>query len=263
MIRKALEVLPGGNRWCAELGAWDGRYLSNTHRLMEEEEWSGVFIEADGDRFPELQATYYGNERAICVNAFAHFEGPQTLDALLSRTPIPSDFDLLSIDVDGTDWHLWRSLARYRPKLIVIEFNATIPNDIDYVQPADPAVHHGNSLAALVRLGRDKGYELVGVSDFNAFFVASELFPLFELEDNSVDAIHTNRSYQTRVFQLFDGTLAWDGCTRLIWPNVDLDPQRLQLFPRRLRYLVGTEPNLRVRRWRERYLRLMRRLLSP
>jgi hypothetical protein len=263
MIRKALELVPDGNTWCAELGAWDGRYLSNTHRLMDEEGWSGVFIEADSDRFSELQATYRGNERAICLNAFAHFHGPETLDTLLGRTPIPKDFDLLSIDIDGNDWQLWRSLEQYRPKLIVIEFNATIPNDIDFVQPDDTAVHQGNSLAAFVRLAREKGYELVGVSDFNAFFVTSELFPRFELDDNSVDAIHTNRAYQTRVFQLFDGTLGWDGCTRLIWPNVELDPKRLQLFPRRLRYLIGTEPSLKVRRWRERYLRLLRRLLSP
>ncbi len=263
MIRKALEVLPDGPRWCVELGAWDGRFLSNTHRLMAEEDWSGVFIEADAERFRDLLATYGGNDHAVCLNAFAHFEGPDNLDGLLERTPIPEEFDLLSIDIDGNDWHLWRSLVRYRPRLVVVEFNATIPNDIDYVQPADTAVHHGNSLAAFVRLGREKGYELVAASDFNAFFVVRELFPRFELEDNSIDTIHSNRAFQTRVYQMFDGTLCWDGCTRLIWPNVDLDPGRLQPFPRRLRYLIGTEPSLRLRWWRERYLSLLRRVLSP
>jgi hypothetical protein len=262
MIRKALEVLPEGPRWCVELGAWDGRYLSNTHRLMAEEGWSGVFIEGAETRCQELRETYLGNERAHCINAFASFSGADTLDELLASTPIPEDFDLLSLDVDGNDYHLWNSLRRYRPRMVVVEFNATIPNDIDWVQQADPDVHHGSSLAAFVRLGREKGYELVATSDFNAFFVDRPYFERFGIADNSIDAIHTNREFQTRLFQLYDGTICLDGCTRLLWQNVDLKPERLQLIPKRLRYLPGTEPTTRLVRWRNRYLTVLRRLLG-
>ena len=64
--------------------------------------------------------------------------------------------------------------------------------------------------------------------------------------DNSIDAIHTNRAFQTRVFQLYDGTVCWDGCTRMLWHDVDLRPERLQLIPKRLRYLPGTERTARI-----------------
>src|SRR4051794_33713444 len=37
MIRRALEILPDLSKWCVEFGAWDGRFSSNTHRLMDEE----------------------------------------------------------------------------------------------------------------------------------------------------------------------------------------------------------------------------------
>jgi hypothetical protein len=262
MIRKALDVLPEGPQWCVELGAWDGRYLSNTHRLMDEEGWSGVFIEADAERFRDLQATYRDNERAVCLNAFARFEGADTLDTLLAATPIPEDFGFLSLDVDGTDWHLWHSLTRYRPRLVVVEFNATIPNDIDWVQEADPEVRQGSSLAAFVRLGREKGYELIATSDFNAFFVRREHVELFGLDDNSIDAIHTNRAFQTRVFQLYDGTVCWDGPTRLLWHDLDLDPERLQPLPKRFRYYPGSEPSDRVLLWKRRYLSALRRILG-
>jgi hypothetical protein len=262
MIRKALEVLPQGPRWCVELGAWDGRHLSNTHRLMTEYGWSGVFIEGDADRFGDLRATYRDNERAHCINAFASFHGANTLDDLLASTPIPEDFDVFSLDVDGNDFHLWSSLGRYRPRLVVVEFNATFPNDVDWVQAADPDVHHGASLAAFVRLGREKGYELIATSDFNAFLVDAAYFEHFGLEDNSIDAIHTNREFETRVFQLYDGTLLWDGCTRMLWQNVELRPERLQPIPKRLRYLPGTEPTGRLVQWRARYLRVLRKLLG-
>jgi hypothetical protein len=262
MIRRALEVLPAGPRWCVELGAWDGHHLSNTHRLMAEDEWSGVFIEGNADRAQELRATYRGNDRAHCINAFASFRGSATLDVLLGSTPIPEDFDVLSLDIDGNDFHVWRSMERYRPRLVVVEFNATIPNDIDWVQEADPDVHQGASLAAFVRLGREKGYELIATSDFNAFFVDGAYFDRFGIDDNSIDAIHTNRAFQTRVFQLYDGTLCWDGCTRLIWHDVELRSERLQLIPKRLRYLPGTEPTTRLVQWRVRYLKLLRRVLG-
>jgi hypothetical protein len=262
MIQKALEVLPEGSRWCVELGAWDGRHLSNTHRLMAEDGWSGVFIEGAPTRFTELCETYRGNDRAHCVNAFASFHGSNTLDDLLASTPIPEHFDLLSLDVDGNDFHLWRSLERHHPRLVVVEFNATIPNDIDWVQEADPDVHQGSSLAAFVRLGRDKGYELVATSDFNAFFVDAAYFELFGIDDNSIDAIHTNRAFQTRVFQLYDGTLCWDGCTTMLWQDVQMRPERLQVIPKRLRYLPGTEKTGRMVQWRRRYLSLLRRFLG-
>jgi hypothetical protein len=262
MIRKAFEVLADGSRWCVELGAWDGRYFSNTHRLMVEDGWSGVFIEADPERFRDLQATYGANERAVCLNAYARFSGSDTLDDLLASTEVPEDFDLLSLDVDGNDFHLWSSLTRFRPRLVVVEFNATFPNDVDWAQAADPDVHHGSSLAAFVRLGREKGYELLATSDFNAFFVRRDLFDRFGIADNSIDAIHTNRAYQTRVFQLFDGTVQWEGCTRLIWQDVQLRSERLQPIPRRLRYLPGTEPSPRVVTLRLLYRRVLRAILG-
>ena len=64
------------------------------------------------------------------------------------------------------------------------------------------------------------------------------------------------------MFQLYDGTLCWDGCTRLLWENLDVRAERLQLVPKRLRYLPGTEPSPRLAQVRSRYLGFVRRLVG-
>lgn len=255
MIRHALGVLPSTGRWCVELGAWNGKFCSNTHRLMSEEGWSGVFIEADADKFQELQETYAGNPRAECVHALVDFTG-RDLDSVLARTGIPREFDVLSLDVDGNDIHLWESLSGYQPTLVVIEFNPTIPNDILFVQPADMAVHQGSSLAAIVELASAKGYELVATTEVNAFFVREALLPLFDIPDNSLDALRPGRKHETRVFQLFDGTLCWDGPTQLLWHGVRFSQP--QIIPRCLRSLPGTESSPAKRQARKRYVAFLR-----
>jgi hypothetical protein len=232
MIRHALGVLPSTGRWCVELGAWNGKFCSNTHRLMSEEGWSGVFIEADADKFQKLQETYAGNPLAECVHALVDFTG-RDLDSVLARTGIPRE-----------------------PTLVVIEFNPTIPNDILFVQPADMAVHQGSSLAAIVELASAKGYELVATTEVNAFFVREALLPLFDIPDNSLDALRPGREHETRVFQLFDGTLCWDGPTELLWHAVRFSQP--QIIPRCLRSLPGTESSPAKRQARKRYVAFLR-----
>ena len=40
-----------------EFGGWDGIYLSNCRKLFDEG-WSGMFIEADSNKFEELKNNY-------------------------------------------------------------------------------------------------------------------------------------------------------------------------------------------------------------
>lgn len=49
-----------------------------------------------------------------------------TLDAIFSNTPIPKDFDILSIDIDSNDFAVWNSFEKYSPKIVIIETNSSI-----------------------------------------------------------------------------------------------------------------------------------------
>jgi len=225
-----------GNRWCVEFGAYDGKHLSNTYNLLANKSWSGVPIEASPKRFKKLLETYGGNKKIFPINALVDFEGKNSLDNLLASTPIPKDFNLLSIDIDGNDYHVWDSLKLYHPKVVVIEFNPSIPNDVEYVQKKDWSVNHSNSLLALYNLGKRKGYELVACTHLNAFFVAKEYYPLFEIKDNRPKILYTDTSAQMRIFQAYDGTLVLQGCQKLLWHlNYPIKQEKMQVLPRYLR----------------------------
>jgi hypothetical protein len=228
---------PSHARWCVEFGAWDGKKFSNTANLLLNENWHGVMIEAEPGKFKELTACYAGNSKVACLNEWVTFEGAGSLDSLLAKTAIPEKFDLLSIDIDGNDIHIWDSLKKYRPRVVVIEFNPSIPHNISWAQARDMSVRQGSSLKAIVELGRAKGYELVCVTELNAIFVLRELFAAFGISNNSMDELHKDTQYITQVFQLYDGTLVWHGCKQMLWHGVPIKDEKMQVLPAELRFL--------------------------
>lgn len=235
VIEKIFEIIGENSHWCVDLGALNGKHGSNVWHLIKEKNWSGALIEADRTQFERLQKEYAGIDRAHCINAFVSFEGDDSLDKIFARTPLPLAFDLFSLDIDGNEYHLWDSLTEYRPRVMLVEFNPTIPNEVAFIQPRDMEVFQGSSLRALVELGKRRGYELVAANEVNAFFVSKELFPKFGISDNSIDALHTDRRYETKLFQLYDGTLHISGYDRLLWHKLPIDVEKLQVLPPRLR----------------------------
>jgi len=236
VIEKIFDVVGVTSKWCVELGALNGVHDSNVWSLLNHKGWSGVLIEADITNYKKLQSLYENEKNVVCRNEFVGFEGAHTLDAVLSRTPLPKEFDLLSLDIDGNEYHVWESMTEYSPRVAIIEFNPSIPNDIDFVQPRNMDVFQGSSLRALVRLGKRKEYELVSVTGVNAIFVKKEVFPLFKIKNNSLENLYTDTSAYTRLFQLYDGTLVLSGCDRLLWHKKKIRAEDIQVVPKRKRY---------------------------
>lgn len=248
IIERIFNIVGERSRWCVELGALNGKHHSNVWNLLKNREWSGVLIEADPTYYERLAAEYASTPSAHTIQAFVSFEGEQALDAIFSKTPLPREFDLLSLDIDGNDYHLWDSLKIYLPRVLVIEFNPSIPSYVSFVQRRDMSVYQGSSLKSIVELSRTKGYELIAVNEGNAFFVKKELFPLFSIEDNSIEALHTDRKYETYVFQLYDGTFVYGGNISLIWHKIPVDVHRMQPLPRHKRkYPARISPDENIR----------------
>ena len=244
IIERIFEILPPQKEsWCVEFGAWDGKFLSNTYELIANKNWKGVLIEGNYKKFPDLIKTYDHNKNAFLLNRLVSFEGQHTLDKILAETPIPVDFDLLSIDIDGNDYHVWDSLHQYQPKVVIIEFNPSIPSDLEFIQEKNFKLNHGNSLRSLVNLGTTKDYELIATTRCNAVFVKKEFFSLFEIEDNSITALWDTETPAPRIFQLYDGTLVLSEEFNLIWHRKFVRRYDLQALPKFLRFF-GDATNL-------------------
>ena len=190
-------------------------------------------------RFQELLKTFEGNDRSKPINAIVGFEKENCLDRHLAATEIPTNFDLLSIDIDGNDYHVWECLQKYKPKVVVIEYNPTIPNTVEFVQPRDMSITQGSSILSMTKLAGSKRYELVAVTHANAIFVDSKYFDSFGISDNSVDVMRTDTSLITHIFSGFDGTVFIRGYGRLPWQDISYKESRVQQLPKWARKRVG------------------------
>lgn len=172
VLAEILRRLGVGKGWFCEFGAWDGKYLSNTYLLLESG-WSGVMIEGDHQRFADLEkmaSRFDGRLHPIC-RYVSPDAGPDSLDSLLGSTPIPENFDVLSIDVDGLDYFIWEAFNKYNPKVVVIEVNSHYPPGVEHLERGDNA---HSSFTSMVKLGSRKGYVPV-LHTGNVIFVRADL----------------------------------------------------------------------------------------
>ena len=164
-----------------EFGAWDGVHLSNC-KLFADNNWTGYFIEADENRFQSLLKNYNNNKNIKCINKF--ISSNYTLDDLVFENEI-NKIDVLSIDIDGRDLSELKKLTTIKPMVIVVEFNMTIPFD---VEAEDHEGGNGSSFLSINKYLKNKEYELIFVSHCNLIFIDKK-FNNNEIENWSVEKI--------------------------------------------------------------------------
>jgi hypothetical protein len=165
------------NRYFVEFGVQDGAECNTAQLALAG--WSGLLIEGD----PVLQArlaTRYENNTT--VKTVQEFITAENIASVFERNGVPASFDLLSIDIDGNDYWVWRALRDYRPRVVVIEYNAAYPPPRRWVMQYRPdhrwdkSTYYGASLASITALAQDAGYALLGteVTGVNAFFIRED-----------------------------------------------------------------------------------------
>lgn len=176
------------NRLCVEFGVGHGLENNTLYRVLQG--WQAVWFEACSESAVAIERGMEPLIRQGRIRFQEALVSVENIVKMFERQEIPTRFDLLSIDIDGNDYWLWNALRHYRPRVVVIEYNASYGPIADCRMEYDPnwkwngqSRGYGASLKALEQLGRELGYRLVGCNftGVNAFFVetaaAADLFP--------------------------------------------------------------------------------------
>jgi hypothetical protein len=176
------------NKRFVEFGVEDGREC-NTANLAINFGWNGLLLECDEKQVAKARQ-YYKSLQEIKpdqVKIYRCFVTAENINHVLKLNEFDGSLDLLSIDIDGNDYWVWKAITVVDPRVVVIEYNAILGNEKSLTAEYDPefirykkhksGLYHGASLNALTRLANSKGYGLVGCesSGANAFFVRKEL----------------------------------------------------------------------------------------
>ena len=122
--------------------------------------WSGLFMEGGDARVRRARdastAGHPGRPRR------RRWSRRRTSRRSSPRTACRPSLDVLSIDVDGSDYWIWEALERHRPRIVVIEYNGALEPGRRLVQPRGTGPggetdFYGASIDALVALGRAQG----------------------------------------------------------------------------------------------------------
>jgi hypothetical protein len=153
------------NKFAVEFGVENGSEC-NTRYLVERKGWIALQMDP-ADHAPTSQIK-------------KEFITAENINEVFKKHNVPASFDLLSIDIDGNDYWVWKALDPfYTPRVVVMEYNGKFPPTESKTIPYDPdfrwdgSDYYGASLGALSKLAGAKGYTLIGCDreGVNAFFV--------------------------------------------------------------------------------------------
>jgi hypothetical protein len=178
--------LLNSNRYFIEIGAADG-IENNTAWLLVAEKYNGIMIEGDSQLVNRARRTVVGYSiGAECYNMFVTTESVLNLKSMAFQL----DPDVFSLDIDGNDYHIAKSLldGGFRPKIFVVEYNSvygpdrkmTIEYQSDFVfTKAHPThLYYGVSISGWRKFFDKHGYRFVTVdrNGVNGFFVDPTCF---------------------------------------------------------------------------------------
>jgi hypothetical protein len=180
IIAEIFRRIGATDRFFVEIGAGHG-IEGNTVYLLRKG-WKGIWIEADPRAVRSIRTQFAAELESGQLRLVHSFVTRENAAGLLRDARVPAELDLLSIDVDRNTSHIWRALSEFRARVLVIEYNASIPASDEWEVPYDAEAvwdessYFGASLKSLERLGAERGYVPVGCerTGLNAFFVRAD-----------------------------------------------------------------------------------------
>ena len=99
----------------------------------------------------------------------------ENVNEIFDKNGVPDKPDLMSIDIDGMDYWVWKAM-KVRPRVVIIEYNRRREKGVQpyfafnlWNKMEDS--YYGASKNELIKLGKEKGYKLKDFNSENLFFV--------------------------------------------------------------------------------------------
>ena len=182
MIAEIFRRIGVASKTFLEIGVGNGSENNTTALLAAG--WSGWWIEGNPEDCRSISKRLVEMPRlAARLKLRESFVQPDNIVKLLESFGVPAEVDLFALDIDLNTYHIWAALDKFRPRVVVVEYNSGIAPDVAWIHPFerdgiwDITQAQGASLKAYELLGRKQGYSLVGcdITGINAFFVRDDL----------------------------------------------------------------------------------------
>ena len=200
----------------------------NTTNLLKNFDWSGVQIEGNKKLYNDakIQLKKVLEKKIKNLKLLNIFVTKKNINQILKKYS-GKEIDLLSIDIDGNDFWIWKAINCVKPRLVVIEYNSffgptlscTIPYNHKFIWNYEKKrSYYGASLKALEKLGRKKEYTLVGVdgNGVNAFFVRNDLAKNINLKSKKTGDVFIDNKREERNFTEYKVWCKWVLSQKLI-----------------------------------------------
>lgn len=180
------------NKFFVEFGVETGIQCNSTCLLLQG--WNGLWIEGSEEYCTKIKENIKEPIETGQLQIKNAFITPQNIEEIFNEFDIPKEPDLLSIDIDSVDYWVRKAITNYKPRVLIMEYNAAYFPPIVWIKKKTEPIWNGDinmgaSLQALHDLNKLMGYTLVGC-DFNgvnAFFVRDDCYDenLFESDTSA------------------------------------------------------------------------------
>lgn len=196
IIQYLVNKLPLKNKTFIEFGVENYRE-ANTRFLLVSNYWSGFVIDGSDENVQAIKnENIYGY---FDLRAKQSFITKENIDDILRESGFNKELAILSIDIDGNDYWVWKAITSFEPDIIICEYNClfgfedaiTIEYDPSFVRGGKtPFSFYGTSLQAAYQLASESGYFFIGCNSAgnNAYFIHNKFSSVSPIKEKSIEA---------------------------------------------------------------------------
>lgn len=157
---------------------------ANTRFLLINNNWRGLIMDGSFENMSSVKREnlYWRYD----LTALPVFITKENINNLILDNGFDGEIGLLSIDIDGNDYWVWKQINCVSPVIVIVEYNSVFgyknPWTIPYIDNFYRTDYHysnlcyGSSLLSLCDLAEEKGYYFIGCNSNgnNAYFVRKD-----------------------------------------------------------------------------------------